>query len=241
MRLLGLNTILFFITSLLFHSSTGFAHSSKFKNQSPSIQISEEEYKDIKYITESILTRFPSKDYHYLALGRSPTPILAYMELMNVDGFSMLPASRVSWVPKDAKLIDDLSYILKHLQDFMPDEKILARKKILLIDVIQNGNSLFKARELLNQFIFFGNKVESLAIIYKEYDPYDETFMANHKLHYNSRNQALRFTTERYDNFALYGFADFRFPRELYLVKKNINHSLIIDALKSCQGLFDGI
>lgn len=118
--------------------------------------MSAEEFKSIQIASESIMEKFPPAEYIYLGVGRSPTPIVAYLSLVvPKKQVSQIPYSRAKETETDynRKIQDSTPYMLKeiqikhknlvmnHFDEYIP--KLLKTnpgKKIVFIDYVVNGS-----------------------------------------------------------------------------------------------------
>lgn len=118
---------------------------------------------EAKLITENLLKRYPPEQFHFLAIGRSPTLIMAYASTVQDFYMSQLPLSdftefsetrqslagfKVSPMPpKNLKLLHE------HFDLFIPSQKELAGRKLLVLDYAITGVSLMSAYEYINDYL----------------------------------------------------------------------------------------
>ncbi len=153
------------------------------------------EFRGAEELALQILAQFPQHEYFYIGLGRSPTPVIAYLFRLNreskflgsldklvinlpLSGFR--PLLRGAWsnphkldAPLSSSQIKELH---KHFDRFLPDIKLIRPRKVLLIDYTQTARALIASAEHLQEYFnqkagIFGSAptVVSLALCVKEY------------------------------------------------------------------------
>jgi hypothetical protein len=133
--------------------------------------ITPEEYERIKTIAEQVLQRFPPTQYRYVGLGKSPTPVLAFLqsygERVNTDVQAMnMPLSKFGHRTEDmssgermfvdgAPLTDEQrGRLWQHFDRFIGNfDRLEDPKGIVLIDHVESGKSLFASARHLEQYL----------------------------------------------------------------------------------------
>jgi len=93
-------------------------------------------FKEVKTVSQRILNLYPSSEYRYVGIGRSPTLFTATLMLMGAD-VSTLPVT-------DARKILNLEEQQRdQFQDYLIERlKRKSKKKILFIDFVNSGESV---------------------------------------------------------------------------------------------------
>ncbi len=126
-------------------------------------------YPAIRDVSLEILRRFPPDQYYLVGLGRSPAPVMAFLEEYGIKEQTTVPIShlkdyaKVSFPEGDAKL-------RTHFRKFLPTEAELHGRKVLLIDYVHTGDSLAKAAELIQE-IFPSTGIEAFALGHTPFQP----------------------------------------------------------------------
>jgi hypothetical protein len=131
------------------------------------------EFGGTEALAKEILRRFPPREYFYIGLGRSPTPVIAYLSQLNretallegldrivinlpLSGFRpMLRSlfSRANPHKLEAALSKtQLSELHRHFDRFLPKISQLGLRKVLLIDYTQTARALIAAAEHLQEY-----------------------------------------------------------------------------------------
>jgi hypothetical protein len=120
-----------------------------------------------------IMERFPPEKYHYLGLGKSPTPVIAFLQAYGerIDPLdpieaSNMPLSKFSPVTSGMSS-DQRKYVgggeldaeqrgrlWDHFDAFVPHGPDSSGKAILLIDHVQTGKSLFATQKHLQDYLY---------------------------------------------------------------------------------------
>lgn len=112
----------------------------------------------IAKIAVDILKNYPPKDYIYVGLGRSPSPLVAYLKSHGYDART-LPLGGLKLDGKTMKRpMPDLKKAerarLKHLIDqHIPSHTGRGGKKILLLDYVQSGEGLRVGKKLVKELV----------------------------------------------------------------------------------------
>lgn len=118
--------------------------------------ISNSEFKELKAVSEEILKKFPPENYYYVGIGRSPTPILAYLNQLEVK-FSIVPISSLRYEPFPFKPTSE-EILKNHFKKFLPTLDNLKGKKILVMDYSDLGGTIERAHAVIQSL--YSNKVE---------------------------------------------------------------------------------
>lgn len=123
-------------------------------------------YEAGKKIGLEIIQRYPPEEYFYVGVGRSPTPVIAFLQ-------EYLPAHSASNLPFGGVTADDHLWVFTqkdgrdhidwekgwgpnmdhHFKKFLPTPDQLGGRKILLVDYIVNGHSLSLAKRIVEVFL----------------------------------------------------------------------------------------
>ena len=134
-------------------------------------EITGEEYVQVKEVAKQIMMQYPPDKYHYIGLGKSPTPVIAFMQsygsvVNNLVSAHNMPLSKfghrtsgmsraernvVGGTELDAEQKERLS---DHFDNFILDHDDIAQgKSILLIDFVQTGKSLIATQRNLQEYL----------------------------------------------------------------------------------------
>lgn len=155
------------------------------------------EFEGTQELAEEILRLFPPSNYFYIGLGRSPTPIIAYLFQRNrdarqIEGLDRLvmnlplsgfrPRLRTFFSHSNPHKLDEpLSKpqheeLQRHFARLLPSASQLGSRSILVIDYTQSARALIAATEHLQEYFnsqksFLGSapKVIPLALCVREY------------------------------------------------------------------------
>lgn len=122
---------------------------SSFAN-SEEIHFSDEEYVATRNAALEILRRFPQEEYFYIIVGRSPTPLLAFLQNFHIEGVRGLPFSGGEYNELSNLLIK--KKIFDHLRSFLPSPSEIGDRHILLIDYTQTGKGLYRANDYIQEY-----------------------------------------------------------------------------------------
>ncbi|MBI1395207.1 MAG: hypothetical protein GC151_04435 [Betaproteobacteria bacterium] len=132
--------------------------------------LSGEEYEQVKAIALQIMRRYPPGRYHYLGLGKSPTPVMAFLQefasraSLDLDASSM-PLSKFghrtgSMTGAERRVVDgpeldaeQRERLWEHFDAFVPSPGSLEGKDIVLIDLVQTGKSLVATQRHLEEYL----------------------------------------------------------------------------------------
>jgi hypothetical protein len=104
-------------------------------------------------IAEEIVQKYPPSEFVYVGVGRSPTPVTAYLKEAYPGSAVNVPFSRPSQTNVVTK--EELQARVRALFDrFLKNEGVLKQgKKILLIDFSYHGQSLNMVNQFLNWYL----------------------------------------------------------------------------------------
>lgn len=143
------------------------------------------EYEEIRDLTLYIRNKFPPTEYYYVAVGRSPAPVMAFMEAAHLNNIVQLPYSNTRALPEN-KVIGLLQRdkyaqsrngrlergtereLFAHFERALPSSELLKGRKLLFIDYVQSSLGLVSAGEYAQVFYRQKNstqKVEMLALV----------------------------------------------------------------------------
>lgn len=134
---------------------TSFAH-----DRFDGMPVTPHEYLEIKRLGFKMMTQFPLDQYYYLAVGRSPTPVMAFIEEILGSGsdwsLGFLPFGGVNnWdrSTQDGQNASVNAKVQNHLSKFVPSARKLQGRRILLIDVIDKGMTLITIERFLRRYL----------------------------------------------------------------------------------------
>lgn len=145
---------------------TPAAHSGQ-----PPVQrvLSKDEFTQVQTLAQQIMERYPPAQYHYLGLGKSPTPVMAYLQAYGErqPGISAtnMPLSKFghrsdSMSAAERRVVDGAALnaeqrgrLWDHFDRFVPGPGALQGKSILLIDLVQTGKSLVATQRHLEEYL----------------------------------------------------------------------------------------
>lgn len=131
------------------------------------VDLTEGNYDEVKAYMQTILRQYPVSEYYYLSLGKSPTPLIAFLhaagrEAQVTDIGANLPLSKFSHkagssknngILGDALTKSQLAELHHHFDRFVPSAEQLNGRKLLLIDFVQSGRSLIAATDHLRDYL----------------------------------------------------------------------------------------
>ncbi|MEH2202735.1 MAG: hypothetical protein V7K53_01475 [Nostoc sp.] len=129
-------------------------------------ELSKGEYDQIKELVENIEKQYPPEKYYYIGMGKSPTPIIAFMKAKGIPA-SNIPLSKFSPKPNNIRKEDRDKYknnekqltqeqkeeLKRHFDNFVPQAGKLQGKNILLIDYTQSGRSLIASHAHIVEYL----------------------------------------------------------------------------------------
>ncbi len=112
-----------------------------------------EQYDSTKKAAIDLMERFPPDQHVYVGIGKSPTPIIAFMKAIGGAGAAQsLPLTGLGangfFEKNDPQSIEKIH---QHLAEFLPNIEKLGGKKLLILDFADSATSLeFSAQEIRN-------------------------------------------------------------------------------------------
>lgn len=203
--------------------------------------IEQQEFEFIKSLASYIKTNFPSDQYYYVGIGRSPTLLIAYLKLSDPNSAGFLPATGVKWAPDVGVYTSDRytqqgekEAFQRHFTRFLPSLSELKGRKLLLIDHVQSGVGLRRVKQYINTLMELPYPAEDLALVFKGNTHRPKS---DHSFVYENENQHLLFASEKYDKMAPYTEAYFYEPEKLQEVRENPNYLLLVKLLQDQMNL----
>jgi len=144
---------LFLILFFVVISSSAFAQ-----------EYSEPNYPEIKAIVTEILKQYPAEEHYFLGIGRGPTPIIAFIQLMGISAEN-IPLSHFGYFPIDnewgkvapapVEVKGSLMFkrIFEHFESYIPSAKDIGSKKLVIIDFSYTGLSIVSVHSFLKVFL----------------------------------------------------------------------------------------
>jgi hypothetical protein len=143
------------------------------------------EFKEISCVVERILTRYPPDRFIILGLGRSPTPLTAYLQASDLEraisatsstrvaslvgmlatSTFNLPLSNFRYGRKEYPPLTDLKrleILYSHFDRYIPESKYTESRNFLLIDFCQSGNSLMAASDYVTRYLRLRGREETV-------------------------------------------------------------------------------
>lgn len=132
--------------------------------------LSEDELKQVGMLARNIMKKYPPDQYHYLGLGKSPTPVMAFLQAYGervnpLVSATNMPLSkfghRMSGMSSAERRVisgnelneEQRNRLWEHFDNFVPGPDELEGKSILLIDLVQSGKSLVATQRHLEQYL----------------------------------------------------------------------------------------
>ncbi len=122
--------------------------------------ISDELYKQIKSISLEIVKKYPTSEYHILAIGRSPIPFSTFLNILNypvatipLSGFKFHPDYSSPTSKKGVLNLDRENKLFLHFEKYIPKSYFTSNKPIVLIDYGQTGETIFSVNAYLEKYL----------------------------------------------------------------------------------------
>jgi hypothetical protein len=202
-------------------------------------EFSKDEIRYIREAGDSIRRIYPPDQYIYVGVGRSPTALMAYLQLKDPSSVLQLPASGLASAPPVESLSQGAKALIeRHFSRFLPREDQLGSRQIVLIDFVGTGRSLKIIQEYVNYIWLPHHPAKVLALAYHRApdDQYEELpwMYADQVLFFRGLQQAWRFAKEDYDGYSAFTPAPmpFRNETELESVHENRNYRILVAALE---------
>ena len=126
-------------------------------------QFADDEYQQIRALSISLLRRFPPDNFYYLGLGRSPTPVIAFLEASYIPSATIpLSAFRYGTENQPELAEDKISDLDNHFERFLPKPEVLGTKELLIIDYTDSGQSLVAGLNYIKKY--YANFSENIVI-----------------------------------------------------------------------------
>ena len=108
-------------------------------------------YAELRTLALELLRRYPPSEYFYLGLGRSPAPLMAFLEAAGLD-YRTLPLSKLKGALQEFPERHVQQQLRPHLAAYLPEAGAVAGRRLLLVDFVFNGPTLLRARQLLRVY-----------------------------------------------------------------------------------------
>ncbi|MBN8541239.1 MAG: hypothetical protein J0L82_12680 [Deltaproteobacteria bacterium] len=129
------------------------AHTDEFYSELKNVPRAMEQYESTKEAVIDLMERFPPDKYVYVGIGKSPTPIIAFIKAIGgAEAAQSLPLTGIgphgSFKKNEPQSIAKLH---QHLSEFLPNIENLGGKKLVILDFADSATSLeFAAQEIRN-------------------------------------------------------------------------------------------
>ncbi len=138
--------------------------------------IGKKEFQSVQQVSTYILLQYPRNEYIYIGIGRSPVPVMAYLQTEDETLVRNIPLTgfRYGEVSTSPQLcLDEEKRLYQHFDQFLPTHSDLnGRKKALIIDFSFTGRSISAAKKYFKKYIKnhrnFLEEVQGLAICMEE-------------------------------------------------------------------------
>lgn len=197
--------------------------------------ITSEEFREIKNVAEQV------SEPHSIIIGsgRSPTPIITYLQLSGEKAFNLPFSHYRQYDPSEAFLDRVATRIDEHFDRFLPSPEILGDRKIIVTDFSVTSDSLITVAYHLRRYLRskgLNNEVEAVAMCASEHR---EKILENAKRWGTrirtiipGRNLLNNFQFSIYDSFAKYSPFD---PNVQNTEQVSINpkHTKLVEEMKT--------
>lgn len=120
-------------------------------------EIGEKEFESIEKVSNHILTHYPREQYIYVGIGRSPVPIIAYLQSENRTLVRNVPLSKFQYgfgIASSELNPTEEATLFQHFDNYLPsNEEMGERNKILIIDFSSRATSIASAQFYLTKYI----------------------------------------------------------------------------------------
>lgn len=121
------------------------------------VRLSSAAYSDLRELVQTDLFKAcPPESSFYLALGQSPTPVLAFIQNLGIEQAGDLPLTSVASIESamqfpqfDETAREELN---QHLKRFVPSPKLLKDRQLCMVDLVMTGHSLIAAKRMVRLF-----------------------------------------------------------------------------------------
>jgi hypothetical protein len=183
-------------------------------------EITEDEFFEIKGISENLLKLCPPESCVLIGVGTSPTPFMAYLHGLGLNSYAKtVPISDFRFGansngrPKLASALEEKLY--EHFDHFLPKAEELKEKSVLVFDYAASGESLVTARNYLQSYLSkraegkgrISPSVKTAAIVYKNLIR-DLPFSLNYLICLDSSEKEFvisKLSTKQYTKFSEFG------------------------------------
>lgn len=112
------------------------------------------EYEEVRNLVMEMVKRYPPSQYHYVGLGRSPTPVMALVRALGASTSNVpLSAFRYGEKTKPDLTKEKYSQLSSHFGHYLPKKEELGSKKLLVLDNAQSGASLVAGHKYMKKFM----------------------------------------------------------------------------------------
>ena len=130
------------------------------------ITLDQAEYEEIKQIALGIRSSYPPEQFLVVGVGRSPTPITTFLEILHPGSTATFPISnfkfRLKNDPTRVSLFNgqnraltpaEETKLFRHFDRYFPSTKLLAGRRLVLVDFTYTGDSLLSVAEYLQKYL----------------------------------------------------------------------------------------
>jgi hypothetical protein len=121
--------------------------------------VPEPEYLAMKTTAMRLFGKYAPGEHFFIGIGRSPTQLVATMELLGHGSAMNLPASGI------AEGQDSDPAYMEHFRATIPDDAFVSGKTIVLMDLVNTGAALRQMERLLRSYMKsrgFGNPIQGV-------------------------------------------------------------------------------
>jgi hypothetical protein len=125
--------------------------------------LDQNQYQQIRDGALRLIKRFPPKRYFYVTIGRSPTPVAAFLDNLGPDGdvHVNVPASNL----REGQVEGFEKAWFKHLDHFLPAHLLKGKQKIVLVDRSTTGATLTKVKQIFEQYLQHKGVEKSVRVV----------------------------------------------------------------------------
>lgn len=121
-----------------------------------SAEVGKKEFESIEKVSLYILSHYPKDEYIYVGIGRSPVPVMAYLQSEENTLIRNLPLTNFRHGTETYPPLTHMeeSKLFQHFDRYLPsDSELKGRAKILAIDLAVGGASLATSQSYLDKYI----------------------------------------------------------------------------------------
>jgi hypothetical protein len=160
-----LQTVFGFSLAIVAFASTSFAEETRNLTVHEVCDGSENHYFEVELIGLNLLDKYPPEKYLYVGPGSSPAVLIAFFKAVLGDEAAIsIPLSQmrtfqpggtvdVHGEKRSTYTPQLVAKIRRLLEDFIPDEKTLAGRKLLFIDFAHTGRSMVNMLREVNTYL----------------------------------------------------------------------------------------